>query len=84
MSDNEGSDELSLETSGTKKEKILVAILILIPIIVFATTPLYNFSDPTLFGLTFFYWFQTFWLFVSAIFFLAAAWMLNRMEGETA
>ena len=82
MADNEDSNGLSLKTRGTKQEKIIVAILILVPIIVFAATPLYNFSDPTLFGLTFFYWFQTFWLFVSSVFFLVAAWLLNRMEGE--
>ncbi|MCL5786508.1 MAG: hypothetical protein M1151_07600, partial [Candidatus Thermoplasmatota archaeon] len=68
---------------GTTIEKILVALLLLIPVIVFASTPLYNLSSPNLdlFGLTFYYWFATFWLFVSSMFFVVAAWLLNRMEG---
>ncbi len=76
------SDELSLEVRGTTAEKIVVAILLLIPMLVFAITPIYNFKGPTLFGLTFFYWFETLWLFVTAAMFTGAALMLNRMEGR--
>ncbi|MEM0133905.1 MAG: DUF3311 domain-containing protein [Thermoplasmatales archaeon] len=74
------SDEISLEVKGTSAQKAAVAILLLIPIVVFAITPLYNFSGPKLFGITFFYWFETLWLFVSAAFFTAAAYLLNKME----
>jgi|YelNatPaOPRAMG01_1025707.scaffolds.fasta_scaffold00314_44 hypothetical protein len=74
-------DELSLEVKGTSGQKIAVAVLLLVPILVFAITPLYNFSGPKLFGLTFFYWFETLWLFVTAAFFAGAAVLLNRMEG---
>jgi TRAP-type mannitol/chloroaromatic compound transport system permease small subunit len=80
VSDNV-DNTISLETKGTTTQKILVAILLLVPIIVFAITPLYNVQNPKLFGLTFFYWFETLWLVVTAIFFLAAALLLNKMEG---
>jgi hypothetical protein len=73
-------DELSLETKGTTGQKISVALLLLIPMVVFALTPIYNFKGPELFGITFFYWFQTFWLFVSAAFYVTAALLLNKME----
>lgn len=73
-------DELSLETKGTTGQKVGVALLLLIPMVVFAITPIYNFKGPELFGITFFYWFLTFWLFVSAAFFVGAALLLNRME----
>lgn len=76
------ADELSLKTKGTTGQKATVAILLLIPVIVFAITPIYNFDGPKLFGLSFFYWFETLWLFVSAAFFVAAAFLLNKMEGD--
>lgn len=81
MTDSVSSDELSLETKGTTGQKVIVAILLIIPMFVFAVTPLYNFTKPELFGLSFYYWFETFWLFVSAAMFLAAALLLNKMEG---
>ncbi len=74
------ADELSVETKGTMGQKVTVAILLLIPILVFAITPLYDFKNPELFGISFFYWFETFWLFVSAAFFVGAALLLNKME----
>ncbi len=77
-----GNTKLSLEVKGTTAQKLLVAILLLFPCLVFVITPIYNFKTPTLFGLTFFYWFQTLWLFVSSMFFLAAAFLLNKMEGD--
>lgn len=75
-----GNDDFSLETKGTTGQKIAVAILLIIPMAVFAITPIYNFTNPRLFGLTFFYWFETLWLFVSAGFFVVAALLLNKME----
>ncbi len=75
------SNELSLETKGTTGQKVAVALLLLIPMLVFAITPIYDFKGPELFGLTFFYWFETLWLFVSAAFYVGAAMLLNRMEG---
>ncbi len=81
MTDASSGEGLSLETKGTTGQKVLVAILLIIPMFVFAVTPLYNFSKPELFGLTFYYWFQTIWLPVSAVFYVIAAMLLNKMEG---
>ena len=71
-----------ISNTSTGNKKILVALLILIPMVVFAVTPIYNFSGPTLFGLTFFYWFETVWLVVSAVMFYVAAYLLNSMEDD--
>ncbi len=70
----------SSSQSGNKK--VLAALLLLIPMVVFAIAPIYNFKGPTLFGLSFFYWFETLWLVVSAVLFLFAARLLNSMEGD--
>ncbi len=81
MTKHSNNDDLSLETKGTTIEKLLVAILLLVPMLVFAITPIYNFKGPELLGLTFFYWFETLWLVVTSIMYLGAAMLLNRMEG---
>jgi hypothetical protein len=73
--------ELSLETKGTTGQKVIVALLLLIPMAVFAITPIYNFEAPELFGLTFFYWFEIVWLVVTSVAYTVAAWLLNKMEG---
>ncbi len=67
MTKHSNNDDLSLETKGTTIEKLLVAILLLVPMLVFALTPIYNFKGPELLGLTFFYWFETLWLVVTSI-----------------
>ena len=67
MTKHSNNDDLSLETKGTTIEKLLVAILLLVPMLVFAITPIYNFKGPELLGLTFFYWFETLWLVVTSI-----------------
>ena len=81
MTKHSNNDDLSPETKGTTIEKLLVAILLLVPMLVFAITPIYNFKGPELLGLTFFYWFETLWLVVTSIMYLGAAMLLNRMEG---
>ncbi len=81
MTKDSNVNNLSIETNGTTIEKIVVAILLLVPIAVFSLTPLYNTKRPELFGLTFFYWFQAAWLVVTSIFYILAAMLLNRMEG---
>ena len=81
MTEHSNNDDLSLETKGTTIEKLLVAILLLVPMLVFAITPIYNFKGPELLGLTFFYWFETVWLVVTSILYLIAAMLLNKMEG---
>jgi hypothetical protein len=66
--------------SGNKK--VLAALLLLIPMAIFAITPIYNLKGPTLFGLSFFYWFEILWLVVSAVLYFIAARLLNSMESD--
>ncbi len=63
-------------------KKILAGLLIVIPSAIFAITPIYNIKNPTLFGLSFYYWFETVWLVVCAVMFFGAARILNSLEGD--
>ncbi len=56
--------------------RIIAAILILIPLIIYIDLPSYNSVNPELLGVPFFYWYQTLWLALSAIIFAVAAILL--------
>lgn len=58
---------------GSKNRYVILAILILIPVTVDLWVPAYNMDAPEIFGMPFFYWFQTIWLFVSAAFYMTYA-----------
>ena len=64
-----------------KKGYLLAGILILITIAVLAAVPLYNGVMPSLFGMPFFYWFQTLWLVLAAIFYSAASKLISKENG---
>jgi hypothetical protein len=49
-----------------KKSRRWPLLLLIIPFLVLIP-PLYNSQQPELFGLPFFYWFQLFWVIVTAI-----------------
>jgi|ACXJ01.1.fsa_nt_gi hypothetical protein len=68
------------ESKGSVGQKVLVAVLLIFPMLVFAITPIYNFTKPEFLGMPFFYWFETIWLVVTTVFYLIAALLLNRME----
>ena len=59
---------------------VILALLILIPSIINLSTPLYNRIEPELFGIPFFYWFQTLWLVVCSGFYLAFAHLINEVK----
>ena len=80
MTDNGNESGWDYESKGSVGQKVLVAVLLVFPMLIFAITPIYNSTKPELFGIPFFYWFETVWLVVSTIFFLIAAMLLNRME----
>lgn len=61
-----------------KSRQIIAAILILIPFAIYFAVPLYNVVQPELGGLPFFYWFQILMLPVSAVFFIIAAFLIDR------
>ena len=59
---------------------IAIAILLLIPLIALLAIPTYNHVNPTLAGISFFYWYQLLWMPLSAILFFIAAILWNRKE----
>jgi len=61
-----------------KRVQIVLLLLILVPAIINFATPIYNFVDPTLGGLPFFYWFQILMLALSTLPYLAFTAIENR------
>ncbi|MBI3842037.1 MAG: DUF3311 domain-containing protein [Thaumarchaeota archaeon] len=61
-----------------KARHVILALLIIIPSIVNLSVPLYNRSGPDLYGLPFFYWFQTVWLVVCSAFYLIFSQLVDR------
>lgn len=55
----------------SKTRYIILGLLVLIPSFVNLGVPIYNRESPELFGLPFFYWFQTLWLVACTGFYLA-------------
>jgi hypothetical protein len=60
----------------------LLALLLLIPSSINLAVPLYNIDMPELFGVPFFYWFQTVWLAFCSGFYLAYALILKKEEDK--
>ena len=56
--------------------KVVAGVLFVIPWIVYLLYPTYNTAQPELGGVPFFYWYQTLWLFISAILMLIAVLLL--------
>ncbi len=63
-----------------KTRYAVLALLILIPSFVNLGVPIYNRDSPELFGMPFFYWFQTLWLFASASFYVVFAHMRGKQH----
>jgi len=59
---------------------LIAAILTLIPWATYLWIGSYNRVQPTLFGITFFYWYQTVWLAISAVLLAVAAALIYRSE----
>lgn len=54
-------------TRPVGKNRRWLLLLLIIPFIVLLWPPFYNFRDPELFGMPFFYWFQLLWIILTAI-----------------
>lgn len=52
--------------------------LLLIPVVAVVFPNFYNFVDPTIGGIPFFYWYQILWVFLTA----GLTWFLLRRETE--
>lgn len=62
----------------SKSRYIILALLILIPSAVNLGVPIYNRNYPELFGMPFFYWFQTFWLVACTGFYLVYSKLVEK------
>ena len=67
-----------------KTRHIFLAFLILIPSTVNLMVPLYNKEMPDLFGMPFFYWFQTIWLIICSGFYLVFSHLMKKEEEKNA
>jgi hypothetical protein len=63
-----------------KPMHIVLTLLILIPSSVNLVVPIYNKEMPSIFGISFFYWFQTIWLAICSGFYLAFAYLMDKEE----
>jgi hypothetical protein len=54
-------------TRSERKSRSWIRLLLLIPFIVLLWPPFYNFDQPELIGIPFFYWFQLLMVIVTAI-----------------
>lgn len=74
---------VSTVQSGQDKKKAywIAGILMVIPFFAYIILPVYDRVDPTLAGVTFFYWYQTLWLAISAVLFGVAAFLIGRAKG---
>ncbi len=54
-------------TQPEKNQRRWFLLLLLIPFIVLLWPPFYDFRQPALFGIPFFYWFQMLWIIITAI-----------------
>ncbi len=59
------------------------AILLVIPFIAYVLLPTYDRVSPELAGVSFFYWYQTLWLAISAVMFGVAAYLINNLGGDS-
>jgi hypothetical protein len=65
----------TVESGGLKGIHVVLILLLLVPWVLTAFTPLYDVASPSALGLPFFYWFQIVMLPVSAIFYLVFSYL---------
>lgn len=61
-----------------KNGKIVAAVLILIPFLIYFDVPFYNVVNPEVGGLPFYYWFQLLMLPITAALFFIAAGLIDK------
>ncbi|MBX8636573.1 MAG: DUF3311 domain-containing protein [Thermoplasmata archaeon] len=74
----EGSKNGAKRSAG---KDIAAVILLLIPFAAYLDLGSFDKVSPTLYGIPYFYWYQTVWLVISAILFVFAALLLNSGRG---
>ncbi|HVU69978.1 MAG TPA: DUF3311 domain-containing protein [Ktedonobacteraceae bacterium] len=56
-----------MATRASKRKFKPLLLLLLIPFIALCWPPFYNFQEPDIGGIPFFYWFQLLWIVITAI-----------------
>ncbi len=59
----------------TRKSRSWLLLLLLIPFIATLWPPFYNFREPALVGIPFFYWFQLLWVLITATLTAIVYWL---------
>ncbi len=72
------TSESSQSKGLSSGSKAVIAVLLIIPFIIYLSLPTYNYRYPELLGVPFFYWYQTLWLALSAVLFFIAAYIWER------
>jgi hypothetical protein len=62
--------------------RVLVALLLITPFVVYLAVPSYARVRPRLAGFPFFYWWQLLWVIVTAVF-IGVAYLLTRASERT-
>lgn len=62
-------------SSSQSRSRRWLGLLLLLPFIVLLYPPFYNFTDPKLIGIPFFYWFQLLWVILTAILTAVLYWL---------
>ncbi len=65
-----------------KGATIAAALLLIVPSFINFFTPIYNYANPRLDGLPFFYWFQILMLFVSSAAYFGYTYIQGRRRAE--
>ncbi len=56
-----------MATNHERKHRRWILLFLLVPFFTLLWPPFYNTTDPELFGIPFFYWFQLAWIIITAI-----------------
>ena len=81
---NEGKNLVEENKNSAKRsvgKDVAAVILLLIPFAAYLDLGSYDKVTPTLYGVPYFYWYQTVWLVITAILFVIAALLLNSGRG---
>jgi len=61
--------------------RVVVAVLLIAPFVVYLAVPSYARVKPRLAGFPFFYWWQLLWVIITAVF-IGVAYLLTRQGGK--
>ncbi len=74
-------EENSISAKASVGKYVVAAILLLIPFLAYMDLGSFDKVTPELYGVPFYYWYQTVWLVISAILFVIAALLINSVRG---